>query len=481
MRPLSPPLAAAVVFFTSAAVLVLEILAVRLLAPYVGLTLETYTTVIGVVLAGIALGSWLGGRLADQHDPRALLGPLLVVGGLLAAATVPLVRALGEATQGTAAEGIILLGLLGFLPPAAVLSAVTPVVIKLTLRDLDETGDVVGRLSAIGTAGALTGTFLTGFVLVSALPNAPIIIGIGVALALAGCLLGRSRRLLIGTLAAGLFLAGAATAIGRSCEVESAYFCARVVVDPADDRGRILLLDDLRHAYVDLDDPRRLELRYVRIIGDALDAKRPGPPAPLRALHLGGGGFTLPRYLEATRPGSTSTVLEVDDEVVELAREKLALRTSDALRVRTGDARVLLRDEPSGVHDVLVGDAFGSLAVPWHLATREFLTDVRRVLKPDGLVALNLIDRGPLRFARAEVATLLRVFRHVAVVGDIREGGNLILLASQRPIRTPAPSRAENEQVLTGPALRRFAGDAEVLTDAHAPVDQLLTPRRTGS
>jgi hypothetical protein len=450
MRPLSPPLAAAVVFFTSAAVLVLEILAVRLLAPYVGLTLETYTTVIGVVLAGIALGSWLGGRLADQHDPRALLGPLLVVGGLLAAATVPLVRALGEATQGTAAEGIILLGLLGFLPPAAVLSAVTPVVIKLTLRDLDETGDVVGRLSAIGTAGALTGTFLTGFVLVSALPNAPIIIGIGVALALAGCLLGRSRRLLIGTLAAGLFLAGAATAIGRSCEVESAYFCARVVVDPTDDSGRILLLDDLRHAYVDLDDPRRLELRYVRIIGDALDAKRPGPP--------GAAARAAPRrrrlHPAAVPRGHAAGLDQHGPRGRRRGRRPRAreapLRTSDALRVRTGDARVLPARRAVGVHDVLVGDAFGSLAVPWHLATREFLEDVRRVLKPDGLVALNLIDRGPLRFARAEVATLLRVFRHVAVVGDTREGGNLILLASQRPIRTPAPSRTENEEVLTG-------------------------------
>jgi len=481
MRPIAPPLASALVFCTSAAVLVLEILAVRLLAPYVGLTLETYTTVIGVVLAGIALGSWLGGRLADRTDPRALLGPLLVAGGLLAAATVPLVRALGEATQGTAAEGIILLGLLGFLPPAAVLSAVSPVVVKLTLRDLHETGDVVGRLSAIGTAGALTGTFLTGFVLVSALPNAPVIIGIGVALAVAGCVLGASGRLLLATLTAGLVLAGAATAIGRACEVESAYFCARVVVDAADPSGRVLLLDDLRHAYVDLDDPRRLELRYVELIGAALDARRPAPPAPVRALHLGGGGFTLPRYLQATRPGSQSTVLEVDDEVVELARDELGLETGPDLRVRTGDARVLLRDEPSRAYDVVVGDAFGSLAVPWHLTTREFLTDLRRTLRPDGLYVQNLIDRGPLRFARAEVATLLRVFGHVAVVGDTAAGGNLILLAAQRLLRPPAPDARENERLLTGAQVRRFAAGADVLTDAHAPVDQLLTPRRSGS
>jgi hypothetical protein len=102
-------------------------------------------------------------------------------------------------------------------------------VIKLSLRDLDQTGHVVGRLSAIGTAGALTGTFLTGFVLVSALPNAPVIIGVGVALAVAGCALERSWRLLGAAIAAGLLLAGVAAAAGRPCEVETAYFCARVV------------------------------------------------------------------------------------------------------------------------------------------------------------------------------------------------------------------------------------------------------------
>ena len=481
MRPLSPALAAALVFCTSAAVLVLEILAVRLLAPYVGLTLETYTTVIGVVLAGIALGSWLGGKAADLVTPERLLGPLLVAGGLLAAATVALLRELGEATSGTEAESLVGLGLFAFLPPAAVLSAVSPVVVKLTLRDLDRTGDVVGRLSALGTAGALTGTFVTGFILVAALPNAPIVIGIGVALAVAGCVLGGSRRLLLGAVVAGLVLAGASTAIGQACEVESAYFCARVQVDPADASGRVLLLDDLVHAYVDLDDPRRLELRYARLLGDTLERLRPAPPRPLSALHIGGGGFTLPRYLAATRPGSRSTVLEVDDEVVALARRRLGLTTGPDLRVRVGDARVSLRDEPTDRSDLVIGDAFGSLAVPWHLTTREFLTDVDRVLKPQGLYALNLIDHAPLRFARAEVATLLAVFRHVAVVGDVEEGGNLVLLASQRPLRPPAPSAQEDERLLTGAAVRAFAGDEDALTDAHAPVDQLLTPIGEGS
>ena len=315
---LPPPLAAALVFFASAAVLVLEVLAVRILAPYVGLTLEMYTTVIGVVLAGIATGAWVGGRLADRLAPRRLLGPLLVAGGLLAAATLPAVRLLGEA-----GDGAVLVGLLAFLPPAAVLSAVTPVVAKLQLTDLHETGSVVGHLSAISTAGALVGVFATGFVLVAALPNAPIVIGVGLALVLAGVALAGSRALLAIAVAGSALVVGAGVAAGSPCQVESAYFCARVVEDDDRATGRVLLLDDLRHAYVDLADPRHLEFRYVRQIADVADRLRPAPPAPLDALHLGGGGFTLPRYLRSTRPGTDNVVLEVDRRVVELGRDRL--------------------------------------------------------------------------------------------------------------------------------------------------------------
>jgi spermidine synthase len=461
---LPPPLAAALVFFASAAVLVLEILAVRLLAPYVGLTLETYTTVIGVVLAGIAVGAWAGGRLADRVAPRRLLGPLLVAGGLLAAATLPAVRLLGEAD-----DGAVLVGLLAFLPPAAVLSAVTPVVAKLQLTDLERTGSVVGHLSAISTAGALVGVFATGFVLVAALPNAPIVIGVGLALVLAGVALAGSRGLLAIAVAGAALVVGAGVAAGSPCQVESAYFCARVVPDPERPTGRVLMLDDLRHAYVDLADPRHLEFRYVQQIAGVADALRPAPPAPLRALHLGGGGFTLPRYLSSTRPGTDNVVLEVDRRVVELGRDRLGLRTGPGLRVRLGDARVTLRDEPSESRDLVVGDAFGALAVPWHLTTREFLEEVRRVLRPGGVYALNLIDQSPNRFAQAEAATLAAVFRYAAVAVPADGGGNFVMLASDRPL--PLPDWPE--YVLAAEA---FAQDADVLTDAHAPVDQLLTP-----
>ena len=219
---------------------------------------------------------------------------------------------------------------------------------------------------------------------------------------------------------------------GSRCATESVYFCANVVADPERPSGRTLQLDDLRHSYVDLERPRHLEFAYTRWMGDAIDALH-GPGEPLDAIFVGGGGFTLPRYLAATRPGSRSRVLEVDRQLVDLAREELGLRTGPDLQVEVGDARVTLRGEPDASADLVVGDAFGGRSVPWHLATREFAEDVRRVLRPDGVYLLNVIDFGDLDLIRAEAATLLDVFADVRLVAAPEAGpagGNLVLVAS---------------------------------------------------
>ena len=486
-----PPLAAgALVFFVSAAVLVLEILAGRLLAPYVGVTLETYTGIIGVVLAGISLGTWYGGRLADRMDPRRILGPMLVLGGALALCTIPSIRLVGGTGLGAGPVAIVTLALVGFFAPATVLSAVSPTVVKLQLGDLDQTGRVVGRLSALGTAGAILGTFATGFLLVAALPTRPIVIAVGIVLIAVGLvcwfLLGRRRgpSLVLPLMLAGI--GGLLTIVSVSvCEHESAYFCARVVPDPARPSGRTLVLDTLRHSYVDLDDPTYLEFSYAQIMGDVI-ASIAAEGEPLDALHVGGGGFSLPRYIAATRPGSSSVVLELDPTLVQIARDELGLETGPDLRVRVGDARLGLREQPDAAYDLVIGDAFGGQAVPWHLATREFTEGIRRTLRPGGTYAINLIDYPPLGFARAEAATLRAVFDHVAVVAppqrlDRQEGGNFVLVASDDPIDVEAiqsrnQRRGDDDEVATGVRLNEFIGDAQVLKDDYAPVDQLLTP-----
>jgi spermidine synthase len=482
-------LAAVVVFLAAAAILVLEIVAARLLAPYVGVTLETYTGIIGTVLAGIAFGSWYGGRLADRVDPRALLGPVLVVGGILAMAAVPIVEGLGEALRGGGPTAVVGLALVAFFAPAAVLSAVQPTVAKLQLQRLEQTGQVIGGLSALATAGALVGTFVTGFVLVARFPTRPIVLGVGLLLVLGGAalwvLLGRRARVATLTLLAlAVIPAGAALAVEDGCDIASAYSCVRVVDDPGRDGGRTLLLDTARNSYVDVDDLTHLEFRYARAFSAAIDAL--APSGPLRALHIGGGGFTMPRYLAATRPGSTSTVLELDPAVVEIGRRRLALRTGPDLRVRVGDARQTIDDEPRGRYDVVVGDAFSGLTVPWHLTTVEMVRAIRDRLTPEGLYLLNVIDLPPLRFGRAEAATLRDVFDHVALVATPLmarrlDGGNHVFVASagrstRRRCRRRSPARAARRsssrvrRSRPGSTARRPSGTTS------RPVDQLLTP-----
>ncbi len=479
-RPLGAGAANALVFLAAGAVLVLEILGVRLLAPYVGLTLETTTAIIGAALAGIAAGAAVGGRVADRCDGHRLLAPLLAGGGLMCIAAVPMVRTFGPAARGTDELTALLIALLILFPPAFALSAVSPVVAKLKLRDLEHTGRVVGSLSAWATAGALTGTFGTGFVLVPLLPTSTAVFATGglllaVALGVAIRFGLPARSIAVTYLAGAATLGGLALAMGSPCDTESDYHCAVVVADGERAGGRTLVLDDLRHSYVDLDDLDHLEFDYTRWIGDAIDAL---PPGPLAAVYLGGGGYTLPRYVATTRPGSRARVLEVDGPLVDLARRRLGLRTGPALEVRVGDARVTLRDEPTNSADLIVGDAFGARTLPWHLATAEFAREIGRVLRPGGLYALNLIDQGELALLRAEAATLLDAFADVRIVARVSDGrlfgGNVVFLASDRPLAPAVHSSSRDARTFDRAGLERIAGDAEVLRDDDAPADQLI-------
>jgi spermidine synthase/MFS family permease len=488
-----PALAAnLLVFLSSAAVLVLEILAARLLAPYVGATLETYTSIIGTILAGIALGSWLGGKAADRRDPRTLIGPLLIVGGALGFLSIPVVDMFGGGLRGASASVTVTITAMAFFLPAAVLSAVTPAIIKLQLASLEETGTVVGRLSGISTAGAIIGTFLTGFVLVALAPTRVVVRGTALFLILLGIVvvvrLKGATRVTAGTAVFVLVAAGASFLFSHPCQYESRYYCAFVQADEERAAGRALWLDTLRHSYVDLEDPTHLEFLYTQLFGDVADAFRP-EGEPVTAMHVGGGGFTMPRYLRATRPGSQHLVLELDPLLVEVSQDELGLDLGDDIEVVTGDARLSVRRAEEDRYDLVIGDAFGGVSVPWHLATVEFLRDLERAMTEDGVYVANVIDHGPRDFLRAELATAREVFDHVAVLGpesrfgprDRPGGGNVVVVASDAPLDLDAileenRSRGGDAVALSGDALDEFIGEAPVLTDDDAPVDQLLTP-----
>jgi spermidine synthase len=505
-RRLGSGLAATLAFLAAASVLVLEIAAGRLLAPYVGVSLTTYTGIIGVILGGIAFGAWAGGRAADAYGPVGLLGPTFALGGLTAMVSVPIVDTAGTLGFGDGIGAIVLLALVGFVLPAATLSAVAPMVVRATIVDVASSGSLVGRLSAVGTVGAISGTFLTGFFLLGTVPTRTIIAATGGLMVLVGVALtlwangrgggndenagpGPGTTLL--AVLVGLLAVGASTiAAPNPCERESAYFCIRVVTDTANPSGRTLMLDRLRHAYVDLEDPNRLEFAYIRwfdaAVADHVEDRVDG----YAALHIGGGGFSFPRHLAAQNPASRHTILELDPVVFETARSELGLVTSPALEVVLGDARLGILRQPDDAFDVVVGDAFGSLSVPWHLTTDEFLAEIDRVMRPDGRYVMNIIDGPALSFVRAEARTLAARFEHVLVVsrpgsfagveGRAGGGGNVILVASHEPLDANALGarleRAGDRVRIVGAAgdLEAFIGEAPFLRDDFAPVDQLI-------
>ncbi len=480
-------LARTLVFVANAAVLMMEILAGRLLAPVVGVTLETFTAIIGVVLAGISFGAWIGGVLADRHDAHKMLPLAFVLGGATAIGSAPMIRFLAGAGWGAGAQSTIVLAAIGFFAPAALLSSAPPMVVKLRLASVANTGAVVGSLSAIGTAGSLFGVFITGFVLIGEVAVTPILIGIGGAMVAIGLLLGaRLRTTRRDHLAAATSIAIVASALAISapnpCQVETTYFCARVSVDSLLPTGRLLTLDDQRHSYVDLADPRNLMFSYARIVGDVIDLVAPSATA-IDVVHVGGGGFTLAGYIGATRANSTNTVLELDEGLVSIAEQRLGLVLDADTTVRIGDARVQIRSLPDSSADFVIGDAFGGRAVPWHLTTVEFLDSVKAVMRPDAVYAVNLIDGSRMAFVRAETATLRARFTFVAVIAPPQRiaraiGGNVVIIASDAELPLDdlrsASALHGNTVVSETAELDAFVGGASVLTDEYAPVDQLL-------
>ena len=268
-------------------------------------------------------------------------------------------------------------------------------------------------------------------------------------------------------------------------DIQTAHTVVSIDPDPSRPSGRMLFLDGHESSYVDLTDPTHLEFSYVRRIGDVLDLVRP-PRQPVEVLHIGGGGFTLPRYVAATRPRSRQVVYEYDPGLVQVAREHLGLRPLPGLKVRVGDARERLAERSSASADVVVGDAFSGVLVPPHLATLEFAAEVRRLLRPEGVYVLNVIDCPPLRVSRAEAATLLVAFEHVALVAERdvlreRDAGNVVFLASSVPLplaelaRRAARGRYPDD-VLDRAEVVRFAGRAAVVTDAGTDRWRRLAP-----
>lgn len=503
MRISNPWIACAIVFIASFCTLVIELIAGRIMAPYIGVSLYTWTSIIGIVLAGISIGNWLGGRIADRAASALTVGVLFLLAGLAClmilattyiAVSADLPRDIGLVWR------IVIYTTVIFFPVAFVLGMISPIVIKLSLDDLSRTGNIVGRIYAVSTAGSIAGTFATGFYLVEALGTRSIVWIVGLILIALGLAIGGFfRKPIVATTPVMVVVVLAVPAMlyyywdrfAAPCLKESSYFCIRVSETTIDGTPvKSLVLDHLVHSYVAIDKPDFIGYGYERVYNEVTEWHVHAKPA-FTTLSIGGGGYTFPKYLSHSFPKSHVHVVEIDPAVTEAAHEYLQLPRDTPIVTFNRDARLwYIEQQPVAQYDIIYGDAFNDLSVPYHITTLEFDRMVRRSLKDDGILMTNIIDNYHTgEFLRAYLRTLTLSFEHVYLFGLGRawEGRgpstyvavaspSALDLASFRDFVGPTTRREKYTGILDDAKLREYlaTGRQFALTDDYAPVDNLV-------
>jgi spermidine synthase len=256
----------------------------------------------------------------------------------------------------------------------------------------------------------------------------------------------------------------------------------------------LLFINGVAQSQVDLEDPGYVEFEYVLRIAHIIDLAFP-EGEPLRALHLGGGALTLPRYIAHTRPGSAQLVAEIDAALIELIREHLPLPggrgargggKGGRIRVRSEDARKVLESVRPDGYDVVISDVYSGARTPFHMTTAECAAAAARALRPGGIYLVNVADGPPLKGIRSAVATVRSAFGETCIVAEPsvlrgRRIANFVIAGSDRSLPVdllrrriaadPFPARA-----VDGDELDRFVSSAPVVTDATGSIGTFPEP-----
>ena len=484
----------------SGASLVVEIVAGRILAPYVGMSVYTWTSIIAVVLAGFSAGHWLGGRIAERpvREALALTGWLILAAALTTAVAVQLLYAIASPVM-TAGLGtvstIVILSMGVFFLPSLFAGVPAPVLSHVAVSTASNgAGRALGAMFAAGAIGAIGGTLLSGFLFIPWLGTVTTLVIVTAAYVIAAVVLlvlaGRPIRgylpfsaLAIATL--GLSIHSATRP--SPCTEESQYYCIRVfdVSQNSEQPVRLMVLDHLSHGTSARDLPRGMFAEFSAML-DEIARRRMGERR-FSAFFIGGGTYSVPRAW-SDRDTGPITVAEIDPAVTRIASEQFWF-DPDGVEILHEDARRALLSPSAGRYDVIVGDAFGDIAVPQHLITREFFQLVRSRLADDGVFLMNVIDFVEQLDALAAIhLTLTSVFPSVEIWTEETppEPGQqrvFVLAAGSMPSRfdsftalSPEPKRfAALGETFTGRLLK--SRNPFVLTDDFAPIDRLLAPR----
>ncbi len=503
------------VFFSSFCIMVLELVAARLIAKYLGSSLYTWTSVIGVVLAGITIGNYLGGHIADRFDARKALAVLFLISSAACVLTVIFNNLVG---------GIIWLWHLSwpfrvfghvflvFLIPSILLGTISPAVAKMALDKGLPTGRTVGDIYAWGAAGSIAGTFATGYYLIAAMGTVTIIWAVGAGLLLMAIFYWARQWVLY--LWAVIFIALMTMAMApvEWAKVKGVALALREKLDPSviyEDESqycyiavkrvsktidkRVFIQDKLKHSEIIMGDINNLQYAYAHIYA-AITHGLSQNKNKLSVLVIGGGGYVYPRYIEKNWPGSHIDVTEIDHGVTKAAMEAFGLEKDTAINIFTMDARnyvdELLERMSSGEearrYDFIYGDAFNDYSVPYQLVTKEFNDKIAQILTDDGVYMVNLIDTFDSgQFLGSVVNTFQQTFPNVYAMSEIKPHSTrntFVVVAAKQEIDLEKLLRQYQRGVdiwyLDDTEINAVIQNSHgiVLMDNYAPVENLMAP-----
>ena len=479
------------VFVCGALVMIYEITGSRLLSPYLGASTYVWTSLIGVILAALSLGYWIGGKIADKKPDLKILAFVIFIAGGLVSVTIllkDLMLALIAESSAILELKSVIAALLLFAPASVLLGFVTPYAVKLKMSSLADTGKIVGRLYALSTVGSILGTFAAGFFLIPFVGSEKTLYLIGASLIALSILLVPFALKPFNLMVLIMFVCAVGVNEFRAFylfqtkelrDIDTEY--SRVqIFQTTDNHGkpiRALAIDPYfvqSGMFLDSDELVFDYAKYYHLI-------RHFKPDFNETLMIGGAGYSFPKDYLKTYKTAKIDVVEIDPQMTEIAKKYFRLAENPRLNIIHQDGRIFLNQSESNKYDAILMDAFGSLfSVPFQLTTIEAVEQINRALKSDGIVIFNLggaIGGDASRFLNAELKTYQQIFPQVylfKVNADYTDTQlqNLIIVAC----KTQNPALLKTDDTEISYLLEHFYDkhiqtNIEILTDDLAPVE----------
>lgn len=474
------------VFLCGAIGMILELVAARVLSPYVGSSNLIWTTIIGVMLTSMSLGYWIGGKFADKKPEIGILSNFILLGAIFTS-LIPIMETILVENLIKISGNLVVIAFIAatviFGIPSFVLAIVSPYAVKLKDKQLEEVGKISGKTSSLSTIGSIVGTFLAGFCLIPTFGVRTIVLGVTITLTIISIALYPNKNkkyiafitvltiCLIGFCASGkvLFEKQHPEIIK---DVDSEY--SRIWVLQAKNENttfKTLQVDTGRESYIN-EKTGEMGAGYLYFY-DLMEYFNKNSNSTLM---IGGAAYTYPMHYLKKYPEKTIDVVEIDEKMTQLAKEEFGLDTQNKnLKIYHQDGRSFL-NTTQNKYDCILIDAFKGLNAPFELTTAQAMIKAKNCLNENGIVITNIIsslEGKEAEFLEYEYATYKKIFDDVKIFQvqplkkDITQ--NLILVGIKGKTNLDKTKQEQYKQLLEN-EVKDFTTDKQIVTDNYAPI-----------